>query len=615
MRAVLLLFLATSLIACGDDSPIADTGPEDAMVDATGDADAAATCEHVPGPPEDLPEPAIHTPRWAFEPWISKDISDRDDSFSFVEGFQSRDIPVGVLVLDSPWETHYNTFVPNPDRYPDFEEMVADLDGRGVRTVLWVTQMVNSASYDLEEGGDVYDGPSPNFFEGLICGYYVDDGQTYGWWKGQGAAVDFFDEGARQWWHAQQSALIDVGVDGWKLDFGESYIRRPTVMTEEGDKTLQQYSEAYYRDFYAYGQARAGREFVTMVRPWDQSYDFEGRFFARPEHAPVAWVGDNHRDWGGLVDALDHIFRSAVAGYVVVGSDIGGYLDRNELDLLEVIPFDLEVFQRWTALGALTPFMQLHGRANLEPWAIDDPADETVGIYRYWAKLHSALSPFFYSLAEEAYAGGDVIIRPFGDEPAAWADDWRYMLGDAFLVAPVIAAGDARDIELPAGDWYDWWEPAGDAVAGDTTLTDYDLSDRGRVGLFVAAGAIVPMHVVDDANGLGTDASDGALTVLVWPSDETSRFVLHDADDATTEITAERGTVTIARALAPVLFRIRTGAGPLSVEVNGVGATDVSDRAGLDAATDGWFYEAASRSIWVKTPATTELTTVTWTAS
>ncbi len=54
----------------------------------------------------------------------------------------------------------------------------------------------------------------------------------------------------------------------------------------------------------------------------------------------------------------------------MLGSDIGGYLDRNELNLLESIPFDLEVFQRWVALGALTPFMELHGRANLAPWTV-----------------------------------------------------------------------------------------------------------------------------------------------------------------------------------------------------------------------------------------------------
>ena len=51
-----------------------------------------------------LAEPVRYTPRWAFTPWISKDLSDGPDTYAFVDGFKSRDIPVGVVVIDSlPW--------------------------------------------------------------------------------------------------------------------------------------------------------------------------------------------------------------------------------------------------------------------------------------------------------------------------------------------------------------------------------------------------------------------------------------------------------------------------------------------------------------------------------
>src|SRR5439155_23934661 len=131
---------------------------------------------------------------------------------------------------------------------------------------------------------------------------------------------------------------------------------------------------------------RRGREFTTMGRGWDASYGFAGRFYARPEHAPVVWAGDNRRDAVGFADALDTMFRSARAGYVVVGSDIGGYLDVDDKTLASVAP-DWDVFARWTAVGALTPFMELHGRANLTPWTIPDAPDEMVALYRYWSSL------------------------------------------------------------------------------------------------------------------------------------------------------------------------------------------------------------------------------------
>src|SRR5688572_1270248 len=112
----------------------------------------ACTCTPEPPPPPPIEQPVpLYTPSWAFEPWISKDISDGADTRAFLEGFRERDIPVGVVVLDSPWETNYNTFIPNEARYPDFAQMVQDFRDDDVRTILWTTQMVNESSFDVEQ--------------------------------------------------------------------------------------------------------------------------------------------------------------------------------------------------------------------------------------------------------------------------------------------------------------------------------------------------------------------------------------------------------------------------------------------------------------------------------
>ena len=313
---------ALVLAGCGTTSVIGgDAGPLDASSDAMetgapaadGGAFDASTPPADVGPctvdaaAADVPVAPLHTPRWAFEPWISKDISTTDDTYAFVDGFRSRDIPVGAVVLDSPWETQYSTFAPNPVRYHDFDRLVSDMHGRGVRVVLWTTQLVNQSSYDLEMGGDTYVGASPNFDDGLRCGFFVEDGRLFNWWKGRGAGVDFFNPRALGWWHAQQDRVLDAGIDGWKLDFGDSYVDPAQLHTAQGVQDHQAYSEAYYRDFRNYAVSRRGPEFTTMVRAWDQSYQFSGRFFARREDAPIAWMGDNRRDWVGLEDALDEL--------------------------------------------------------------------------------------------------------------------------------------------------------------------------------------------------------------------------------------------------------------------------------------------------------------------
>jgi len=601
MRPVVVLAAALALASCDNTVADPDTGPPPPI-------DAGERCTFEPGAPEEIAAPEAYTPRWAFEPWISKDISDRDDSYAFVDGFIERDIPVGALVIDSPWDAQYTTFVPNPDRYPDFGGMVSDMNARGVRVVMWVTQMVNRTSYDLEDGGDTYRGAAPNWQEGCACGYFVQGCQLYSWWKGMGSGVDFFHPDARQWWHRQQDALLAMGIDGWKLDFGESYLEEDDpLMTFDGPTPHQAYSERYYEDYLAYGRHVRGRDFVTMVRPYDVSYDRRGRFHARPEHAPVGWVGDNHRDWTGIIDALDHTFRSAEAGYVVLGSDIGGYLDRREPLLREEIPFDLEVFQRWVALSAMQPFFQLHGRANLAPWTVPERPDEMVTIYRYWATLHHEMVGFWFSLAEEAYASGGTILHPVPEE-SAWPDDWRYVVGEHFLVAPIVAPGDARDVELPSGArWYDWWDAAADAIDGGTTLTGYDVSEPGRIPLFVREGAIVPVDVESDVTGLGETNSAGHLSVLVWPGDTASAFVLHETDDTNTTLGAQRmsdGTlrVSLSRAARPVILRVRAEAAPSSVQVGGA-VLAALDEASFGGASSGWHHDASARWLWVKVEA------------
>lgn len=603
-------FLA-ALVACsllpacdGGETGTGTTGTTTTTTTGTG---GGAPCPQ-PGASDPLPEPARRTPRWAFEPWISKDISDGADTYEFVQGFLDRDIPVGAVVLDSPWETHYNTFTPNPARYPEFPKLVGDMHDRGVRVVLWITQLVNSISYDLEPGGDGYSGASPNFEEGYGCGFYVNEGDQYTWWKGKGASIDFFNPDAAAWWRAQQDQVLDAGIDGWKLDFGDSYVKTDVVQTLKGEVSHQEYSEAYYRDFLAYGAHKRGDEFVTMVRAWDSSYGFEGRFHARPEHAPVCWMGDNRRDWVGVADVLDSMFRSAKGGYVVLGADIGGYLDHDDLDLLgPEIPLDPVNFMKWTALGGLSPFMQLHGRANITPWTFPGNTDEIVSVYRYWSKLHHELVPFFYSLSEEAYSGKEGIVRPIGGE-AEWAGDYRFELGSAFLVAPLLDGTGMRDVVLPAGATYhDWWAPDTDPLPGGQTLAAYDATAPERIPLFVRSGAIVPLEVSDDVTGLGTAASAGALTVLIYPEATGTSFTLHDIDDAVTNIDASAVgsgfTVSLSRAVRDTLLRVRVEAAPAAVMIDGAAAAEHPDRAAFDAAMGGWFHEAGTRSVWIRVPA------------
>ena len=123
-KMVLIFFSLCMAAACDNDNNVTGETPSthdmgDALadmasmsdisqnVDATPDGDATTEpdisiepeCTSLVQEPDTFVAPEIYTPRWAFEPWISKDISDGPDTYAFVKGFKDRDIPVGIFLI------------------------------------------------------------------------------------------------------------------------------------------------------------------------------------------------------------------------------------------------------------------------------------------------------------------------------------------------------------------------------------------------------------------------------------------------------------------------------------------------------------------------------------
>src|SRR5690348_15771847 len=100
------------------------------------------------------------------------------------------------------------------------------------------------------------DNDSPNFNEAVANGYLVMDGDEVGlikWWHGTGALLDYSNPAAVQWWHAQQDNVINLGLDGWKVDGTDPFIMElldPRWMN--GSASYRQYADAYYGDCFDY---------------------------------------------------------------------------------------------------------------------------------------------------------------------------------------------------------------------------------------------------------------------------------------------------------------------------------------------------------------------------
>ena len=283
--------------------------------------------------------------------------------------------------------------------------------------------------------------------------------------------------------------MLKAGIDGWKLDFGESYVTSDPLATAEGPQAASGVLGALLRG-------------LPRVRPLGARAPIFSRWCARTTSRTSSRAASTprrstrpSRGWAttGATGSASPTRSTRCSARrrratLVVGSDLGGYLDHDDLNLLgPKIPFDSLNFARWTAVGALSPFMQLHGRDNLAPWTVPDHVDETVAVYKYWATLASRARAVLLRRsprrptrsAPSDPAAGTSIMRPIG-APETWAADYRWQLGDAFLVAPLLDATGKRSVALPAGArWYDWWT---------TTVADGGTDARPPTSRPIASG-------------------------------------------------------------------------------------------------------------------------------
>ncbi len=517
-------------------------------------------------------------PPWVYEPWVWEDGGNTETHVrELVRGYRDRDIPVGAVIIDSPWETEYNTFLFDSTLYPDAQGLIADLHAQDIRVLAWITSLINARSLESYSKGK-----APNYDLALQNKYFVNNGQTYEWWKGWGSFLDYTNPDALTWWHGQMDQALELGLDGWKTDAG---CRAFPDTTEcfNGLITRQEYSHLYYQDFYEYTQQKNGEQTIIFAKPFDE--DRRDSMYVPVNYTPTTFMGDQLHDWSnkGFGNALQNIFLSAQKRYVAVGSDIGGYMGDMEIEKNLLI--------RWAQFGALCPIMENGGHGERRPWMFDE---QTLTIYRYFAKLHSQLVPYFYSYGVLAHETGMPILRPA-------AGDWQYTLGEELFVAAMYEDAMFRAVTLPADcDWIDYWNDD-ETFTGGTTLTNYDCP-LYRYPLFIKSGAIIPMSVKDGLTGHGSSASDGKITVLVYPK-AVSSFTLHKEDQSILmecEKTGDIVRLNLSQCAEDFIFRVKDPAGPAHILLNGGALPALNSYVQFENSFSGWYYDAEKNYTWIK---------------
>jgi len=159
------------------------------------------------------------------------------------------------------------------------------------------------------------------------------------------------------------------------------------------------------------------------------------------------------------------MLAAGLLGYAYACPDmIGG---GEFLSFLEVDPakFDQSLIVRSSQTHALMPMMQF----SVAPWRILDK--EHLEICRTMAHLHARMGEYILACAKNASVTGEPIVRHmeymFPDQGFSECKD-QFMLGDKYLVAPVVTTDNHRTVILPKGRWRD---ELGTVFRGGKTIT------------------------------------------------------------------------------------------------------------------------------------------------
>jgi alpha-D-xyloside xylohydrolase len=269
-------------------------------------------------------------------------------------------------------------------------------------------------------------------------------------------------------------ALLDMGVDCFKTDFGE---RIPTdVVYHDGSDPERMHN--YYTHLY-------NQTVFDLLRK--RRGEGEAVLFARSATAgtqafPVHWGGDCESTFEGMGQTLRGGLSLAMSGFGYWSHDIGGF---------EGTP-DAAVFKRWVAFGLLSSHSRLHGSHSFRvPWLFDE---ESVDVLRHFARLKQRLLPYFMKTARQTAEEGIPMMRPmameFPDDPACTNLDRQYMLGDDLLVAPVFSTDGRVSYYVPDGTWRNLLTDV--EIAGPRWVTE--THDFMSLPLLVRPGAVIEME-------------------------------------------------------------------------------------------------------------------------
>jgi alpha-glucosidase (family GH31 glycosyl hydrolase) len=253
-------------------------------------------------------------------------------------------------------------------------------------------------------------------------------------------------DGVREFGKRLKANQYSLGVQGHKLDRADQLFPQ---MYPWHDHT----PVAERRNKYLYLYAKVTDSLLRDSFQDDQVNFARATFHRSQPYLSAVWGGDSRSTWDGLAGNIANAMRCGFMGFPVWGSDVGGYLGGRIAE---------DLYARWLEFGVWSAFYEIKlddaGGVHEDrvPWKYSERLQT---IFRDCNELRMQLQPYIFSLANTSYKNG-VAMKPlayvFPNDEHTYEVWNEYLLGNTFLIAPIVDTTGMRTVYLPDGMWYDY---------------------------------------------------------------------------------------------------------------------------------------------------------------
>ena len=342
--------------------------------------------------------------------------SNSKDIRAFADYFRTAEIPCDILGFEPGWQSgsYPCTFLWDNERFPDYKELIDELKAKGFHINLWEHAYIAPQS--------------------PLYGKMLDYSGDYEVWKG--LVPDFASDGAKIFSDYHREKLVNLGIDGFKLDECDNSDFREDWGFPNCSEFPSGADGEQYHSLFGVLYMKAILKALGKVKT-----------LSEVRSAGALCAGYPFVLYSDLYDRKDFL-------RALVNSGFSGLLWAPEMR---------EAYSEKELMGRLwnvifSPQCVINGWYYEEvPWKGFNLENEVRKALTERHKLIPRLKKAFEVYHSTGVPPVRALVMDFTDDEETWNIDDEYMFCDNLLVAPFTADETERKVYLPNGEWKDYW--------------------------------------------------------------------------------------------------------------------------------------------------------------